>query len=156
MKAPCRRARSRRRGNFSNWGENVKTTRGFTLIELMIVVAIVAILATIAYPSYQEHVRKTRRAQGKADMLELTQRLERTYTTDRKYTAATSICGVDLNSPATGTAYYTLTTACAATTYTITAAPQGTQTSDTRCGTLTIDQLGQKTASGSQGAAGCW
>ena len=42
---------------------------GFTLIELMIVVAVLAILAAIAFPSYQEHVRKARRAQAKADLV---------------------------------------------------------------------------------------
>lgn len=134
----------------------MKVAKGFTLIELMVVVAIVAILATIAYPSYQEHVRKTRRAQAKADMLELVQRLERTYTTDRSYTAATAICGKDVASPATGTAYYQLGTECTASTYKVTATPQGAQTADTRCNVLTIDQLGQKTASGSLGAASCW
>ena len=134
----------------------MKPSRGFTLIELMIVVAIVAILAAIAYPSYQEHVRKTRRAQGKADMMELAQRLERTYTIDRAYTAADTICDKDLQSPVSGTSYYKLTTACTATTFTITAAPQNAQTSDTRCGTLTLNQLGVKTADGTLGAGGCW
>ena len=57
-----------------------KHAKGFTLIELMIVVAVVAILATIAMPSYQEHVRKSRRAQAKADLVELAQQLERHHT----------------------------------------------------------------------------
>jgi type IV pilus assembly protein PilE len=134
----------------------VDKSKGFTLIELMIVAAIVAILAAIALPSYQEHIRKTRRAQGKADMMELTQRLERTYTTDRAYTAATTICDQTLNSPSTGTTYYQLATECDATTFTVTATPQGTQTSD-RCGTLSINQLGTKTpTTGTDGATICW
>ena len=134
----------------------MKKITGFTLIELMIVVAIVAILATIAYPSYQEHVRKTRRAQAKGDMLELTQRLERIYTMDRTYTAANTICDQTLHSPGSGTINYNLDTECAATTYTITATPQGTQTADTKCGRLTINQLGVKTAEGSMGDTDCW
>lgn len=129
---------------------------GFTLIELMIVVAIVAILAAIAYPSYQEHVRKTRRAQAKADMMELTHRLERTYTVDRTYEAATTICGQTIHSPATGTSYYNIRPECEATRFTLTAAPQGSQTAD-KCGILKIDQLGNKTVTGgSASAAACW
>ncbi len=135
-------------------------SRGFTLIELVIVVAIIAILATIAFPSYQEHIRKTRRANGKADMMSLTQQLERRYTVQRSYVepdaADPQICGVTLNSPSTGTAYYELTTECTATTFTVTATPQGSQTGDTRCGTLSLDQLGTKDATGTDGPAGCW
>ncbi|MDW7601742.1 prepilin-type N-terminal cleavage/methylation domain-containing protein, partial [Stenotrophomonas maltophilia] len=57
-----------------------RLARGFTLIELMIVVAVVAILAAIAYPSYSEHVRKSRRAQAKADLVEYAQLAERFHT----------------------------------------------------------------------------
>ena len=130
--------------------------KGFTLIELMIVAAIVAILAAIALPSYQEHVRKTRRAQAKADMMELTQRLERTYTTDRAYTAASTVCGQTINSPSTGSTFYLLTTECEATTFKVTATPQGPQDVD-KCGTLTIDQLGAKAPlTGTDGSTVCW
>ena len=51
--------------------------RGFTLIELMIVVALIAILASIAYPSYQESVLKTKRTEAQAEMLDVAQRLQR-------------------------------------------------------------------------------
>jgi len=134
----------------------VNKAKGFTLIELMVVVVIVAILAGIALPGYQEHVRKTRRAQGKADMLALTQRLERTYTTDRDYTAATTICDQTIDSPSADKVYYQLTTECEASMFTITATPQGSQASD-QCGTMTIDQLGTKTPNvGADGATVCW
>lgn len=55
----------------------VKKTAGFSLIELMIVVAIIAILAVIAYPSYQEHVRKTKRTEAQSEMMEVAHRLQR-------------------------------------------------------------------------------
>lgn len=54
---------------------NIK--KGFTLIELMIVVAIIAILAAIAYPSYQEYVRKTKRVESQAELIALAGQLQR-------------------------------------------------------------------------------
>lgn len=60
-------------------------SRGFTLIELMIVVVVVAILAVIAYPSYQDHLRKSRRAEGKSALLKAAQVLERFYTDRQNY-----------------------------------------------------------------------
>ena len=133
---------------------------GFTLVELMIVVAIVAILAAIAYPSYQEQVRKSRRAQAKADLVELVQLAERYRTVHGGYTGFSpeSMTPPFTQSPRTGTAYYTLTTAVgSATTFTITAAPNttGGQNKD-RCGTLTINQANVKTESGAATYAQCW
>jgi type IV pilus assembly protein PilE len=67
--------------------KNKKHSKGFTLIELMIVVAIVGILAAIAYPSYQEYVRKTRRAEGRTALIELLQQQERYMTQNNTYLA---------------------------------------------------------------------
>ncbi len=55
----------------------VKKLKGFTLIELMIVVAIIAIIAMVAYPSYQESVRKTKRTDAQASMLQIAGQLQR-------------------------------------------------------------------------------
>lgn len=55
----------------------VKQFKGFTLIEVMIVIVIMGILAAIAYPSYQEYVRSTKRADAQAQMLEIAHRLQR-------------------------------------------------------------------------------
>lgn len=59
--------------------------RGFTLIELMIAVAVIGILAAIAYPSYQDSIRKSRRADAKATLLQAAQWMERFYTENNRY-----------------------------------------------------------------------
>jgi type IV pilus assembly protein PilE len=135
----------------------LKKIKGFTLIELMIVVVVIAILAAIVIPNYMGHVRKTRRTQVKTDMLEYTQMLEREFTLNRSY--ALFPVGTYNRSPRTGTKYYDLTYAISAAgdTYTITAAPFGAQTQDNGdCGTLTLSSQGVKTATGGLGANGCW
>ncbi len=63
--------------------------RGFTLIELMIVVAVVGILAAIAYPSYIDSVRKAHRADGKAALMEAAQKMEIYYARNTSYVGAT-------------------------------------------------------------------
>ncbi len=80
--------------------------RGFTLIELMIVVAVVAILSAIAYPSYTEHVRKSRRAQAKVDLVEYGQLAERFHTVQNTYSGFTLPTNVSPREG--GTAAYTL------------------------------------------------
>ncbi|MDM9225657.1 type IV pilin protein, partial [Klebsiella pneumoniae] len=64
-----------------------KQSRGFTLIELMIVVAVIGILAAVAYPSYQEYVRKSKRAEGRTALMELLQQQERYMTQNNTYFA---------------------------------------------------------------------
>ena len=56
--------------------------QGFTLIELMIVVAIIAIIAAIAYPSYINSVVKTKRAAAEGCVSEYANYMERYYTTN--------------------------------------------------------------------------
>lgn len=67
-----------------------KRSRGFTLIEVMIVVAIIGVLASIAYPSYQEYVRKSRRAEGRTAMMEMLQQQERYMTQNNTYLAVST------------------------------------------------------------------
>ncbi|MBV7455359.1 type IV pilin protein [Acidovorax sp. sif1233] len=62
-----------------------KAQHGFTLIELMIVVAIVGILSAIAYPSYTEYVRRGHRAEARAGLLQAQQWLERASTATGVY-----------------------------------------------------------------------
>lgn len=129
--------------------------RGFTLIELMIVVAIVAILAAVAYPSYQEHVRKTRRTQAQADLMEMVQGLERSFTTDRSY-ANYAIFPQSPRDAATGAGYYSLAIVREpVTTFTLRATPINSQAVD-RCGSLRITQLGVKTRTSGTDAQCGW
>lgn len=132
------------------------TIRGFTLIELMIVVAVIAILAAIAYPSYADSVRKGRRGQAKTDLLEVAQLLERYRTVNNSYQ------GFEIDayehSPRTGTSYYDVSLGnLGVSTYTLTATPTGAQQEDKRCMALSINQAGVKSASGATGSASeCW
>lgn len=127
---------------------------GFTLTELMIVVAIIGILSMVAYPSYQAQVQKTRRANAQADLIELSSFMERFFTENNRYDVDTGGDAVVLPfaiSPRTGTVFYALTLVSGATTYTLTADPAGTPQATDSCGTMTLTQTGAKTP-----AANCW
>ncbi len=134
--------------------------RGITLIELMIVVAIVAILASVAYPSYQEHVRKARRADAQSALLELSQFMERYYSTNGRYVDGSGNAPAlpFTEAPKDGTTkYYDLSFSAGptATTYTLQAAPKGTMAGD-GCGSFRITNTGLKTRTGALSVAECW
>lgn len=134
----------------------MKTSRGFTLVELMIAVAVVGVLAAIALPSYREYIANARRADGRAGILSLAQAMERWYTERGTYAGATvGSTGIHPNRSSQG--YYTLSiTVQDATTFTIRAAPAGAQTGDA-CGSFTYTQAGTRgVTGGTRGAAECW
>jgi type IV pilus assembly protein PilE len=118
---------------------------GFTLIELMITVAILGVLVAIAYPSYTDYVRDARRADAQADLVELSQWMERQFTVNGNYTVSGGAPTLPfIKSPKDGTeASYALTVSAAASAFTLTATPAGGQVGQA-CGTMTVTQTGAK------------
>ena len=129
--------------------------KGFSLVELLIVIAIVAILAAIGYPAYNDSVQKTRRANAQAELIELAAFMERWYT--QNFTYQTS-GGADPTLPFTespkdgNNKYYDLTiaTGTGPDSFTLTATPKNAQSGD-KCGTMTYTHTGAYTP-----AASCW
>jgi len=122
-------------------------TRGFTLIEVMIVVAIVGILAAIAIPSYQAYVIRSRRTSAQSHLMDVAQRQQQYLLDTRSY--APDLATLSVTTPTNVATYYTITIAVAngtPPTFTVTATPiVGTpQATDV---TLTIDNAGVKTPS---------
>lgn len=122
--------------------------RGFTLIELMIVVAIIGILAAIAYPSYTEYVERAKRKDAVAVMLESVQFVERYFTERRTYVGVDGAMPTSLTkAPREGTATYNINlSGISATTYTVTAAPVSTYTPK-KCGSLSVNNAGVRVVS---------
>ena len=128
---------------------------GFSLIELLIAIAIMGILASIAYPSYNHYIVKTRRSDAHTALLDLANRMERYFISHNTYAGAT-LSNMGVNA-VTQSGYYTLAiNNLSDNTYTLTAIPRGVQTEDSSCGTLGLNQLGQKTSTGSLSATECW
>ena len=134
----------------------LKNTNGFTLIELMIVVAIIGVLAAIAYPSYQGYVERTNRADVMNEMQNIANTIESRKLAQGSYSTISTAVMNDFDNkdyPYQGTALYTVTVTPDPLTanWTITATPvagarmkgdgnitlnhQGLKCRDTSCGT---------------------
>ena len=139
--------------------ESPRVRRGFTLIELMIVVAVIAILAAVALPTYQESVRKARRTEAKASLSVAAQMMERYLTEKGSYAGATLGSG-GVYADQSENKHYALSLAgLGASTFTLSATPQGGQAVDL-CGQFTLTQTGVRGVvvplGSSLTAANCW
>lgn len=144
-----------------------KQQKGFTLIELMIVVVIAAILLMVALPSYQQQVRKTRRSLGKAELMEVMARQEQFFLDHRRYARVLTDLGypespyaIDTDGndgPAAATdRIYLIDMSTLPRSFTLYATPQLSQSGDRVCGTLSLTSIGLKAATGSGSASECW
>jgi type IV pilus assembly protein PilE len=137
-------------------------SHGYTLIEVMVTVAIVALLATVASAVYSSQIQKSRRTDARSALLDLAGREEKLFSTTNAYSGTPSDLGyaaVGTPFPITvGSGYYqvTATVPNPPVSYVITATAIGMQTSDTQCATLSVNQLGAQTSTGSATAATCW
>jgi len=122
-----------------------RSQRGFTLIELMMVVAIVAILLTIALPAFNDQVIRGHRAAAKTEMLEISNRQQQFLLSDRAYANTATLTASGYGMPAEVSDYYTFAVTVGAGTvpsFLITFTPKGTQAGD---GALTLNSAGVKT-----------
>ena len=154
-------------------------SRGFTLVELMIVVVIGSILLGIAVPSYMSSIRKTRRSEAKTALLELAGREERYLSTNPAgYSDYTTPANLGYSAFGTGNPigtgqYYYISAVCvtaagaasacppstlAGPSFLITATPMAgtSQASDTQCTSFSVDSGGGQFATGSLPQSTCW
>lgn len=141
------------------------------MMELLIVVTIIGILAAIAFPSYTRSIAKSKRAEARAELLEVAQFMQRFYSQNDRYDETNAVTPVTATIPApltvvprgaaAGAQYYNISFVASTLTPTgfqIQAVPVNTMAGDI-CGTLLLNQTGQKSVSGetaSQTAATCW
>jgi len=145
---------------------NLQLKQGFTLIELMIVVAIIAILGAVVYPSYQSAVLKTKRAEGRAALMQVMQTQERFYSQNNTYAAFTMAAPNNFRwfsgEAPTSSSYEISGAACTGELISnciqLTATPGTANVNssfrDAKCGNLLLTSTGVRAASGT--ATDCW
>jgi type IV pilus assembly protein PilE len=135
----------------------MKSTNGFTLIELMIVVMIIGVLMGIGLPSYRDYVLRSHRTDAQSSLIDIAARQERFVAQQNTYAALISPAnGLNMGRTTSAEGYYDLTVAACgggtiATCYVITATATGSQAADTECATINYDSVGAKGPT-----AACW
>jgi type IV pilus assembly protein PilE len=133
-------------------------SRGFTLIELMVVTAVIAVLVSAGYPSYTEYVKKTRRTEVAGLLTEEAQRLERFYSKAGQYS---DVAGPAMLSHqvSEGNAHYAIAAPRQDQTFVLTAKANGALMKGDKCGGFVLDNTGKRDNVGMSGDAsvlGCW
>jgi type IV pilus assembly protein PilE len=134
--------------------------RGFTLIELMLVIVVLSVIAAIALPSFLGQIQKARRSDGKQALYDVAAKLEQYYQDNKGYPTTADMTNLGY-AGATFTSlegYYTIgfNGVPTATTYIIEAVPIAPQDDDTDCATFRMNHLGVKSVTGSLSADRCW
>ena len=123
----------------------MKIRHGFTLIELMIVVAVIGILAAVAYPSYTDYVAQSARAEAYTSLLRVANLQEQFYLDNRAYTEDMNELSLGADPFITDNEFYSIDSTGIAG-YVVVATAQGIQaTRDSGCGTIQITDTGAKT-----------
>jgi len=133
---------------------------GFTLIEVLIVVAILGIIASIAIPSYGSYMTKTRRVDAITLLTEVAGEQQRFFSENNRYAETMTDMGYPNAEELSENGYYNVSvTASTPSSFTVTAQPVagGAQDDDVECGSFTINSAGQKGVAGAtKTAQECW
>ncbi|KID58368.1 fimbrial protein [Pseudoalteromonas luteoviolacea] len=132
----------------------IRSVAGFSLIELVIVVAIVGVLASLAYPNYSSYIKRGARADAMTILLDAANKQEQYFVDNREYASNLSDIGVPSTSE---NGYFNITVALSNGGYTLTAtAANGPVKGDLECTSLSVNNLGIKTVTGTATADHCW
>lgn len=154
----------------TNFTARPNALKGFTLIEAMVVMVIIAILAAIAYPSYVKQVRKAHRVVAKSALLDIANRQEHYFFSNRSYGIMDDLgysdpafFGADNSLAAAADAVYAVTATAVnsgsgicgtAPCFQLQATPQNDQAQDADCGTFTLTSNNEKDPD--PASSDCW